>query len=214
MDKPEHDAVQTSYDILAETYVEHLFKELDNKPLDRELLNRFAEEVKGSGLICDLGCGPGHVAKYLSEQSVTVCGIDLSPAMIEQARKLNPAIDFQTGDMLALEIADHTFAGLVAFYSIVNLSRGDVQQALFEMHRVLKPGGRLLLAFHVGDEMLHVEELWGNPINLDFYLFTADEVSGYLSSAGFQIEEVIERDPYPDVEYQSRRAYLFARKSE
>lgn len=214
MNKPTNDAVQISYDTLAGAYVEHLFNELDNKPLDRELLTRFAEAVKDSGLVCDLGCGPGHVTKFLSELGVTVCGIDLSPEMIERARQLNPGIDFQTGNMLALEIEDETFAGIVAFYSIVNLSREEVKQALFEIARVLKPGGRLLLAFHVGDEMVHVDELWGHPIHLDFYYFTSDEVTGYLSSAGLQIEETIERDPYPEVEYQSRRAYLFARKPE
>jgi hypothetical protein len=80
------------------------------------------------------------------------------------------------------------------------------------MFRVLKPGGALLLSFHIGDETLHVDELWDKKIDLDFYLFTADEIKAYLEAARFIVEEVLEREPYPEVEYQSRRAYLIAQK--
>jgi hypothetical protein len=74
--------------------------------------------------------------------------------------------------------------------------------------------GLLLLAFHTGDEALHEEELWGRPISMDFFLFPPQEIQGFLEAAGFAIEEVIEREPYvPEVEYQSQRAYIFARKT-
>lgn len=72
--------------------------------------------------------------------------------------------------------------------------------------------GRLFLSFHIGDEVLHLDELWNHPVCMDFILFRTDEMLGYLESAGFDIEELVERDPYPDVEYQSRRAYIVARK--
>ena len=81
------------------------------------------------------------------------------------------------------------------------------------MQRVLEPGGLLLLAFHTGDETIHEEELWGYPINMDFFLFPPSAIRALLEAAGFAIEEVIERGPYaPEVVYQSRRAYIFARK--
>jgi ubiquinone/menaquinone biosynthesis C-methylase UbiE len=163
-------------------------------------------------LICDVGTGPGHVARYLHERGVKVCGIDLSPEMVIRARRLNPGMEFQCGDMLALDLADNAFAAMTAFYSVVNMPRDKMSVALREMHRVLEPNGLLLLAFHLGDEMLHRDELWGVEISLDFYFFTVEEMSGYLRSAGFDLREVIERDPYPEVEHQSRRAYIFARK--
>ncbi len=206
--------LQTSYDHIAEAYVEHIFNELDHKPFDRQLLNRFAESLQAAERVCDLGCGPGHVARYLYERGVKVCGLDISQGMVEQARSLNPEINFEQGDMLALGVKDESFDGLTAFYSIVNLAREDVATAFGEMRRVLKPGGRLLLAFHIGDDMLHVDELWDKPINLDFYLFTSDEVKGYLEAAGLVVEETHEREPYPEVEYPSRRAYLLARRPE
>ena len=77
---------------------------------------------------------------------------------------------------------------------------------------MLKPGGLLLMSFHVGSEILHREELWGKQIDVDFVFFEPQEMAGDLTEAGFTLVETIQRAPYPDVEFQSRRAYVFARK--
>ncbi len=205
-------SIQESYDRLADAYTRHLFDELLNKPLDRELLTRFAAEV-GSGQVCDMGCGPGHIARYLHDAGVTVFGLDLSSAMLEQARKLSPDIRFTEGNMLALDLADRTLAGITAFYAIVNLAPELLPQVFREMERVLQPGARLLLSFHMGNEIVQVKELWDQPIALDFYFFDPAIIQHQIESAGLWIEEVIERGPYaPEVEHQSRRAYIFARK--
>jgi SAM-dependent methyltransferase len=115
--------------------------------------------------------------------------------------------------MLELELADRTLAGITAFYAIVNLPQESLPQVFREMERVLQPGGRLLLAFHMGNEIIQVKELWEQPVSLDFFFFDPAEIQRQMESAGLRIEEVIERGPYaPEVEYQSRRAYIFARK--
>src|SRR3954453_9047437 len=98
--------VQSSYDRVAEEYARRIFGELEHKPFDRQLLDRFAARDEGSGSACDLGCGPGHVARYLHERGVQVIGVDLSPAMLEPARRLNPGIEFQQGNMLSLDIGE------------------------------------------------------------------------------------------------------------
>jgi ubiquinone/menaquinone biosynthesis C-methylase UbiE len=142
----------------------------------------------------------------------SVFGLDVSPGMIEQARKLNPDISFQLCDMTALTLQDDSLAGIVAFYAIVNIPPDSLPMVFQEMLRVLKPGGLLLLSFHVGDEILSPDELLGQRISMDFFLFRPVDVRGHLESAGFVIENVIEREPYaPEVEYQSPRAYIFAR---
>jgi len=204
--------VQTSYDRVAAEYVQRIFDELKHKPLDRQLLDRFAARVRGIGSACDLGCGPGQVARYLHERNVQVSGIDLSPVMVGWAQKLNPGIEFRQGDMLSLDIEDGTWDGVAAFYSIIHFPRPKVVEALIEIKRVLRPGGLLLLAFHIGDDVLHLDEWWGLNVALDFFLFRPEEMRGFLESAGFTVEEIIEREPYPEVEHQSRRAYLFAKK--
>lgn len=205
--------VQLCYDRVADEYARRIYGELEHKPLDRQLLTRFAESVRNTGMVCDLGCGPGHVARYMQACGVEVCGMDLSPGMIECARQLNPGIPFSQGDMRALPVADHAWAGIAAFYAIVNLSPVDLAKALHEMLRVLQPGGRLLLSFHIGDDTSQVEDMWNRGTALEFSFFRVNTVAGHIRSAGFEIEEIVEREPYPpEVEYQSRRAYIFACK--
>jgi SAM-dependent methyltransferase len=104
--------VRDSYDSAAEAYAEHLAGELVGKPLDRHLLNRFAEEVRGRGLVAELGCGPGQVARYLKEQGAAVVGIDLSPGMVRVAAGLHPWIEFRVGDMTRLDLAPASLAVL------------------------------------------------------------------------------------------------------
>jgi ubiquinone/menaquinone biosynthesis C-methylase UbiE len=204
--------IRGDYDLLAEEYARHIADELQYKPLDRELLNRFANELKGRGEVCDMGCGPGHVASYLHARGVKVFGLDLSPGMLEQARRLNPDIAFREGNMLALNLPDECLAAVAAFYAIVNLPKESLPAVFAEMLRVLQPGGLLLLAFHIGDETLHEDEVWGKKISMEFFLLKPSDIRLWLEKAGFAIEEITEREPYPDVEYQSRRAYIFARK--
>jgi len=149
--------VEVSYDRVAAKYARRLFGELEHKPLDRQLLFRFAVEVQRLGPVCVLGCGPGHVALYLHDRGVQVIGFDLSAEMVDQARRLNTGIEFWQGNMLSLDIEDGALGGIAAFYSIIHVPRPEIAVALAEMKRVLRPGGLLLLAFHVGDETMHLE---------------------------------------------------------
>ena len=204
--------LQESYDRVAEPYAARIFDELSGKPLDRWLLDRLAESAGGIGPICDLGCGPGQVACYLHERGAEVCGVDLSAGMVEQARRLTPGIPFLQGDMLALDVADATWGGIAAFYSLIHVPRPELEQAIGEMYRVLRPGGLALLAFHVGEETTHLEDWFGKSVSVDFFFFRPNEIKERLLAAGFVIEDAIEREPYPDVEHPSRRAYLYARK--
>jgi ubiquinone/menaquinone biosynthesis C-methylase UbiE len=213
MDERTLNAIQKSYDGIADEYARHLYSEFDNKPLDRELLTRFAARVKGQGAICDIGCGPGHIARFLHDAGTNVFGLDLSSRMIEEARRLNPEISFRQGNMLTLDLPDASLAGIAAFYAIVNLPKASLPQVFREMARVLKPDGLLLLAFHIGDETLQPDALWGRPVSMDFYFFPPHAIQRDFETAGLVIEEIIEREPYaPEVEHQSRRAYIFARK--
>jgi len=205
--------LQSSYDCVAEDYARQFCDEMDKKPFDRKMLDWLAEKVNGRGVICDLGCGPGQIARYLHGRGVKACGVDLSAELVKQAQRLNPDIHFQQGNMLALtDIADDYYGGIAAFYSIIHIPRSSVVAALQELKRVLCPKGVLLLTFHIGQQILHREEWWGKKVSLDFIFFEVEEMKGYLKTAGFELKEAIERDPYPDVEYQSRRAYIFTRK--
>lgn len=203
--------IRESYDSAAAAYAEHLSDELARKPLDRHLLNRFAEETRGRGPVADLGCGPGHVAAYLREQGVTVFGVDLSEQMVAVARTRTPDLDFRVEDMRNLSVSDATLAGIVLFYSIVHFDLAELPGVFREARRVLKDGGLALVAFHAGDYLVHRDELFGAPVSLDFRAHLPESVVEVLRSTGFAVMEEIHRDPYEGVEYASRRCYLVAR---
>lgn len=205
---------QGSYDRVAADYAAEFACEMDAKPFDRKMLDWLAEKVTGLGAICDMGCGPGQVARYLHGRGVEACGVDLSAEMVRHARTLNPDIPFQQGDVLALtDVADETYGGVAAFYSLIHVPRERLVEALHELRRVLRRGGALLVTFHIGRDTLHKDEFLGHTVSLDFHFFESAEMKERLAAAGFDLEEAVERDPYPPaVEYQSRRAYIFARK--
>jgi trans-aconitate methyltransferase len=105
----------SSYDHAAERYAETFFDELDRKPFDRTLLDKFADDIRDRGQVCDLGCGPGHISRYLKAPGVDVFGVDLSSRMVEIASRLNPDLTFRQGDMLALDLSNHALSGVVVF---------------------------------------------------------------------------------------------------
>lgn len=206
------DALRRSYDNLAETYAHHIAAELTNKPLDRALLDAFAEMVQERGTVTDIGCGPGHVGRYLADRGIPVIGIDLSPGMIAVARRLNPAMTFEVASMLELPVRDSSWAGITAFYSIVHLAPENREVAFAEFHRTLQPDGLLLVAFHVGDEQIHEEEFLGLEVDLDLYLLRREAIERSIEQTGFTVLAHLEREPNEAVEHPTRRAYILARK--
>jgi SAM-dependent methyltransferase len=207
---PRADRLRAGYATVARAYREHLIDELARKPLDRAFLDAFAERCRGT--IVDLGCGPGQVARYLADRGATVEGVDLSPQMIEQASSCHPNVTFRVGDMFALPYADAALAGIVAFYAIVHLRPDEIATPFRELHRVLAPAGLLALAFHIGADTVHVDELFGCTTSLDFVFHQPDAVIAALASAGFTLEARLDREPYPGAEHPSRRCYLLARR--
>ncbi|MBM4044838.1 MAG: methyltransferase domain-containing protein [Planctomycetes bacterium] len=203
---------KSPYDAVAREYAEKFSDEMSKKPKDRDMLARFAREVQGRGLVCDMGCGPGQTAIHLSGLGVKVCGLDISHPMLVEARRLHRHLEFVQGDMLSLPLADNSLAGIIAFYAIVHFPPETLARAFREMARALSPDGWLLLTFHIGNETIHVEEFLGKRVPMDFVFFPTQAVARAIQAAGLALEQVIERDPYPGVEYQSRRAYVLARK--
>jgi ubiquinone/menaquinone biosynthesis C-methylase UbiE len=114
--------------------------------------------------------------------------------------------------METLPVPNEAWAGIAAFHSLIHVPRDRVVTTLREFRRVLKPRGLLVLAFHIGAGVVHLDEWWGHRVSVDFVFFCSDEVERYLMAAGFEVEQSKERDPYPPaVEHQSRRGYIVAR---
>ena len=156
-----------SYDRLAAEYTRRIAGELAGKPFDRGQLDAFALLTHDLGPVDGLGCGPGHVAAWLHGCGVAATGVELSPAMVVQARALHPDIAFRPGSMVALD--EHAaLGGIVAFYSVIHVARDRKPTMFADWWSVLVPGGWLLLAFHVGKHDRHVDDPWGIPVDVDF----------------------------------------------
>ncbi|HOO56182.1 MAG TPA: methyltransferase domain-containing protein [bacterium] len=204
--------IEKTYDALAKEYAEAFSGEHEKKPKDREMLQRFSREIGDGRPVWELGCGPGHTAEYLRNLGVESSGLDISEKILEQARAVHPGICFRKGNLLGLEFENDSIAGVVAFYAIVHFTEDQTETALREVFRVLQPGGIFLFTYHVGDEILHLDEFLQKEIDIDFMFFSSEFILNSLKEIGFEKIEIIEREPYPGVEYASRRAYVFATK--
>ena len=206
------DKIENCYDTVAREYAEFFTEEHEKKPQDQEVLKRFAQLLAGRRPAWEFGCGPGHTAQYVANLGIEISGLDLSEKIIEQARVSHPKIPFRKGNMLDLDFEDNSIAGVLSFYAIVHFTADQVLKAFQEIYRVLQPNGLYLFTYHIGEETVHVEEFLGKHVDINWMFFKSDFIMGCLQKTGFESIEVIERDPYPDVEYQSKRAYVIAVK--
>ncbi|GAA3788188.1 class I SAM-dependent methyltransferase [Streptomyces chiangmaiensis] len=208
-----HRTTRASYDEVAEDYDRLLRDQLANMPFDRAMLGVFAERVLdgGGGLVGDLGCGPGRITTYLEKLGLDAFGIDLSPQMVAVARQAYPGLRFDVGSMTALDLRDGSLAGALAWYSTVHTPPEELPAVFSEFHRVLAPGGHLLMAFKVGDECVHLDHAYGHDLSLDVYRYPPERISELLGRAGF--EEVARLVRAADGPREgSPQAYLLARR--
>lgn len=202
---------RASYDTVANSYAEQMRDALAGAPFVRAALGLFAGLVHaaGGGPVADVGCGPGHVTAHLNELDVDVFGIDLSPTMIEVARRDHPGLRFAVGSMTALGLADASLCALLAFWSLVHVPDDAVPTVLGQFRRVLRPGGPLLLGFHLGNgSRLKTEGYGGHPMKVSVHRRPADRMTSWLDSAGF----VVESQMLLDLDKTRSGAILFARR--
>jgi uncharacterized protein YceH (UPF0502 family) len=204
--------VRDTYAAVAEAYFEALGDELIDKPFDVWLLERVAS-LAGSNPIVDVGCGPGHVAAFLADTGAQVSGVDLSPAMIEVATREYPDLDFSVGSLFTL-LRPRTASGwgaVVAWYSLVHLAGSELVPAVAALARTLADDGVLAVAVHVGDEVRHVTELFGEAVDIDFVLHDQAQLLAACTAAGLTDLEWYRRGPVAS-EAQTERLYVLARR--
>lgn len=189
--------IRTSYDTVAADYAELVRPAFADDVLGRATLGAFAELVRasGAGPVVDVGCGPGHVTAHLRSLGVDAFGVDLSPGMVEVARRNHPGLRFETGTMTALELADGGLGGVLAWYSIIHTPPEVLPAVFAEFHRVLAPGGHVLLGFHVGDERRRKEEGYGHAISLDVHLLQPGRAAELAAGAGLVVQATVVSEP-------------------
>jgi SAM-dependent methyltransferase len=212
------DRIRAGYDAVAATYAEQFCDELEYKPLERGLLGAFCD-MTPHGLIADIGCGPGHITRFLAARHDEVIGFDLSPEMIAVARHRNPELRFAVASMLDLPCPDGAFAGLVAIYSIIHLDPQQRARAFDEFARTLAPDGPLMVSFHIDGpgfapgDVNHLTAFLGQSVDMNGYFLDPALVTTELIANGFRVEARLDREPIADVEFPSRRCYILARRT-
>ena len=193
---------RASYDTDASGYADKVRGLLDGRPFLRASLASFAELVHGAGggPVVDVGCGPGYVTSHLVELGVDAFGVDLSPEMITIARRDYPDLRFEVGTMTDLDLADDSVTGVLAFWSVIHVPDAAMPGVVEEFRRVLRPGGPLLVGFHVGDASEHTSVGYsGRPIDVDSFRRRPGTIEGWLRDAGFTIDAELIIEPDRDV---------------
>ncbi|MEJ8281640.1 class I SAM-dependent DNA methyltransferase [Pseudonocardia spirodelae] len=194
------DAVRDSYDRVADNYVDMVVStgigDVRSHPWLRAAMDVFADSVAGRGPVLDVGCGPGQVTAYLVERGVDASGVDLSPRMIAHARRLHPHCRFAVASATGLRAADASLAGILGWWSLFNLPRDVLAQVLASFARALAPGGRLVLATHVGDgDLVRTEAYGGVPVTWTTHLWQPEQLTVLLRDAGLRPEAELRLPP-------------------
>ena len=185
------DVVRDSYDRVADNYVDMVattgLGDIRVQPWLRAAMDVFADAVGGLGPVLDVGCGPGTVTAYLVERGVDASGVDLSPRMIEHARRRYPHCSFDVGSSTDLELADASFGGLLGWWSLFNLPRDVLPRVLASFARALVPAGQLMIATHVGDrDLLRTEAYGGVPGRWTTYQWRPEQLGELVERVGLR----------------------------
>ena len=215
MDSFKASEVMDCYDRTAKEYANNFLHELDGKPFDRNILERFDNMLSSGSLIYDFGCGSGQTTSYIHhKQRHKIIGLDFSKNAILLAKQHFPEIKFMVDNMLNSKMASNSADGILAFYAVVHFTYLEVEQVFQEWLRLLKPNGICLYSFHVGEEAVKVENFLGvSGAKATWHLLDTDRVLGMAEQVGFKIEEAVIRYPYKGIEHESKRAYILMRKS-
>ena len=206
--------VRTDYDGVAHAYTAFIGDAFAGQPLNHVMVQAFADLVRqaGGGPVADVGCGPGHVTRYLRDRGVDAFGVDLSPQLVTLARAADPGVRFDVGDMGSLEIASGTLAGVLANYSIIHTPPAALSTTLTELSRVLAPGGHLLVSFHALDDAGRTAEPFDHKVT-PAWRYSADHVVELLGGTGVDEVARLVISPAEDPARGFPQAHLLARKS-
>ena len=205
--------VRSSYDAVAVDYAETFADELRDLPFETWLLDRVIAHAAGRPVV-EVGSGPGHVTAHLAGGGADATGIDLSPAMVAEARRRFPGPTFEVGDLRRLSRPPTAagWAAVLGWYSLIHLAGSELPDAVAALARPLDPGGWLVLAMHAGAEVRHLDEWLGHDVHLDAVLHEPASVVGVVEGAGLVDVEWYLRGPLAARGETTQRLYVVARK--
>lgn len=205
--------VRASYTAVATAYADHLADELEHLPLEAWLLERVVG-LAGDGPVVEVGCGPGHVTAFLAAAGARATGIDLTPAMVEEARRRFPDGDYRVGDLRSLMRPTDAdgWGAVLAWYSLVHLAPGELPEAFASLTRPLRAGGWLVVALHAGSGTSDPGSWFDVEVDVTFMFHEPAHVRAVAERAGLTDVEWYHRGPHLGRGETTERFYLLGRK--
>lgn len=185
------DAVRDSYDRAADAYVELMrttgMATVQSNPWLQAMLDVFADHVRPLGPVLDVGCGPGQITAYLAERGLDVSGVDLSPRMIEHARRLHPHCRYAVASATELDLRPDSMGGVLGWWSLFNLPREVLPSVLAHVAQALVPSGQLIIATHVGDGEVERTTGYGVPVRWTTHRWQPEALIELITATGLRI---------------------------
>lgn len=194
-------AVRAAYTAVNQLYIDLFGSPADLPPDDTAFALRHLTE----GPVLDLGCGPGQFTRILADAGLPTTGIDLVPEFIAHARATHPTLDFEVGSLRTLTHPDASIAGILAWFSLIHLPPADLPAVLTEFHRVLRPGGTLVLGFF---DTTDTVEPFPHKV-APAYRWPVDTLATLLHTTGFT---ELARRHHPATDTTRRHAALACRR--
>jgi SAM-dependent methyltransferase len=185
-----------AYDLVASEYAALIPDTRYESAIELAVLDLFAQLV-GTGRVLDAGCGTGRMTVHLRERhpNLALTGLDLSAAMLREARTAAPGVDFVQGELAAMPFAEESYDGVLVWYSTIHTPDAGLPAVFAELRRVVRPGGAVLLGFQVGRGERRIQHAYGHDLDLLAYLREVDAVADGLTEAGFAVHTRLERGP-------------------
>jgi len=175
------DVVRDGYDAIGAAYSAARQQDQQSLPLVQELIDRLPE---GAAML-DAGCGSGVPVTMALSDHFDVTGVDISETQLKLARRSIPRAKFVCRDMTELNFPAGSFDAICSFYAIIHVPREEHQPLLLNFHRMLKPGGLLLVCMGASDWPGEVEEFYGAPMYWSH--FDAETNLRMVREAGFAV---------------------------
>jgi ubiquinone/menaquinone biosynthesis C-methylase UbiE len=212
--------IRSSYDTVAERYASELADDMIARPIERGLFLAFAELVNklGDGVVGEVGCGPAHIAKHLASLGLRTVGVDISPAMIDQARRRFPRGELFVASMFDLPVPDGAWLGAASIYATLHCNAVDRMRSFHEIRRVLRAGGYFLHSFYVSapdqpeGSIYHLQKWFGYSVDLPTYFVGIEQAAREMDGAGFEVMAALVREPLQVNELPTRRCYMLGKR--
>jgi SAM-dependent methyltransferase len=194
-----------AYDLVAAEYAALIPDTRYESAVELAVLELFAElvaDLNHHGSVLDAGCGTGRMIAHLRDRhpDLAFTGLDLSPAMLREARSTASGVDFVQGDLAGLPFPAESFDGVFAWYSTIHTPDEGMPAVFAELHRVVRPGGAVLLGFQAGRGERRIHHAYGHDLDLTAYLHEVEVVAAALAAAGLTVHTRVERGPRADHE--------------